>query len=255
MDVPVAQFVLFLMLVVRITALAVTVPVIGHQAVPVQVKIALGMFFAFVLFPLVAAKAPALDIHLGALALMALTEAVVGAALGFVTGLVFLAVRGAGELVGFELGFSIATVFDPDFGGNNAVVGQLFYLVMALIFLSLNGMHFVVQALVLSYEVVPVGGMQLQPVFGEQLIALCGSTIAIAVKLAAPVIVAGFLMNLALAILTRVAPQMNVFVLSFPVKIIAVTVVLLTAAPMMVFVFKKLLAGFENSVLELVRML
>jgi flagellar biosynthetic protein FliR len=255
LDVTLTQFVLFLLLFVRVTALMVVAPVVGHQVVPVQVKLALSAFLAIVVLPLASAHAPALDVRLGALILLALKEAVMGAAIGFLAGLLFLAVRGAGELVGFELGFSISTIFDPESGQNNTVVGEMFYLLMALLFLSLNGLHFVVQALVLSYEVVPVGGIDLQAAFGERLIALCGSTVAIAVKIAAPVIVSGFLMNLALAILTRVAPQMNVFLLSFPVKIIAGLVVLMAAAPMMVYVFKNLLTGFEENILDLVRVL
>jgi flagellar biosynthetic protein FliR len=255
MEVYVTQFLLFILLFCRITALIAVAPVVGHTAVPVQVKVALGLFFSFAMYPVAAAGAPEVDIRLLGLVVMALKEVVVGLVIGFSAGLIFAGVRGAGELVGFELGFSIATIFDPENGQNSQVVGQFFYLVASLVFLALNGHHFVLQALELSYRAVPVNGLLITGAAGDKLVTLTGLALAIAVKLAAPVIVTGFLVNLALAILTRVAPQMNVFVLSFPVKIVAVFVVLMASGPMMVYVFKKLLAGFEDSVLELVRAL
>lgn len=255
MDVYVTQLVLFLMLFARITSLIVVAPVVGHTAVPVQVKVALGLFFSFVFYPLAARTAPAVDVRLIPLAVMALKEVAVGLVIGFAAGIIFAGVRGAGELVGFELGFSIATIFDPENGQNNPIVGQFFYLATSLVFLALNGHHFVFQALQLSYEAVPVNGLQIGGMAAERLVTLTGTVLLVAVKLASPVIVAGFLVNLAMAVLTRVAPQMNVFVLSFPLKIAVVLVVLMTAGPMMIFVFKKLLAGFEDNVLELVRAL
>jgi flagellar biosynthetic protein FliR len=195
------------------------------------------------------------DVRLLALVVMGLKEVVVGLVIGFATGIIFAGVRGAGELVGFELGFSIATVFDPENGQNNPIVGEFFYLATALVFLALNGHHYALQAIVLSYEAVPVNGLAITGVAADRIVALTGTVLLVSVKLASPVIVAGFLVNLAMAVLTRVAPQMNVFVLSFPVKIAVVLVVLMTSGPMMIYVFKKLLAGFEDNVLELVRAL
>jgi len=255
MEIYATQLVLFLLLFARITSVIVVAPVVGHTAVPVQVKVALGLFFSFVLYPLAARTAPAVDVRLLALVVMALKEVVVGLVIGFATGIIFTGVQAAGELVGFELGFSIATVFDPENGQNSPVVGQFFYLAVSLVYLMLNGHHFALQALQLSYEAVPVNGLTISGVAAERMIALTGTVLLVALKLASPVIVAGFLVNLAMAVLTRVAPQMNVFVLSFPVKIAVVLVVLMTAGPMMIYVFKKLLAGFEANVLELVRAL
>jgi flagellar biosynthetic protein FliR len=252
MEIYVTQFVLFLLLFTRITSMIVTAPFYGHESVPVQVKVALGGFLAFVFYPLAAASAPVVDLQLLGIALLALKEAAVGLLMGFAVMVIFEGVRAAGELVGFDLGLSIATVFDPDNGLNNAVIGQLFYLVFMLVFFMVDGHHHVLQALQASYHVVPVGGLTLGAPMGEHLIALTGSVFAVAVKIAAPVIVASFLINVAMSVLARVAPQMNVFVISFPVKIGVGLIVLMAAAPMMVYVFRKLLAGFESDILDLV---
>ena len=115
-------------------------------------------------------------------------------------------------------GLSIATAFDPETGSNN-IVGAFLYLVMLLVFILINGHHFVLQALVLSYDTIPLGGFALTGPVADQLLRMTGIMFVVGLKCAAPIIVASFLMNVALAILSRVAPQVNVFMVSFPVKI------------------------------------
>jgi flagellar biosynthetic protein FliR len=210
---------------------------------------------ALVLYPLVAAQAPALDVRLAALVLTALREAAVGAVLGFTAGLIFAGARAAGELAGFELGFSLAQAFDPDSGQQSSIIGQLFSMALTLMFLLLNGHHFVVQSLMASYDVVPVDGFRFAGPLTERMVTLTGGVLVLAAKLSAPVIVAGFLVNLAMSVLARVAPQINVFILSFSLKVWVGLVVLTTSAPLMVAVFKKLLADVEQNLLDLVRVL
>jgi flagellar biosynthesis protein FliR len=255
MDFTVQQLVLFLMVFARVGSLIVAAPVFGHQSIPVQIKVALALFLSFVYFPIASAGAPEVDVRMAALFLMAVKEVAMGLLLGFATGLIFVGVDVAGELIGFDLGLSMSTAFDPETGVNNPVVGQFLRLILILVFLLLNGHHFILQGLEVSYDAVPMGGIALSAAMTEKLVALTGIIFAVGLKLAAPVIVASFLVNVALAVLTRVAPQFNVFIVNFPLKIGVGLIVLLTSAPMMVYVFKKLLAGFEDNVLELVRVL
>jgi flagellar biosynthetic protein FliR len=252
MDIAVTQLVVFLLAFVRSSTLIVTAPVVGHIAVPVQVKVALGLFLALVLSPVISVQTGIADLGLGRLMLLALQEGVVGMVIGFAAGIIFQGVSAAGELIGFELGLSLANVFDPETGLNN-LLGSFLSLAMMLVFLMLNGHHFVIQALVMSYKVVPVGQMALGAASASTLIGMTGMLFIVAVKFAAPVIVASFLLNVALAILTRVAPQMNVFVMSFPLKIVTGVLVLMASAPLLILVFKQLLAGLEEDVLALMK--
>jgi flagellar biosynthetic protein FliR len=248
------QLVLFLLLFLRCTSLIATAPVVGHVAVPTQVKVGLGAFLALVLYPLVAARAPVMDLRLLPMALLAVQEVLVGVILGWAAGLVFAGVRAAGELIGFELGFSIATVFDPEQGQQN-IVGGFLYLVMSLVWFSVNGHHFLLQAMMVSYDVVPIDGLSVTGPAALMVTKMTAMVFVVALKFAAPVIVASFLVNLAMAILSRVAPQINVFVVSFPLKTAVGFVVLMTSAPLLVLVFKKLLGGFEEQMLELMKAL
>jgi flagellar biosynthesis protein FliR len=255
MEVYVSQFVVFVMLVVRITALVVTAPVLGYQAIPVQVKVALGLFLALVFYPLASAPGTALDTRLLALVVVALKEAAVGLLLGFVLTLLFAGARFAGDIIGFSMGFSLANVFDPESAQSVSLVGQFFYLVTLLLFILLNGHHFVLEALHLSYTAVPIGGLGLNLLLGQGVVKLTGFIFIIALKLAEPVIVALFLIDVGLAVLARVVPQMNVFMVSFPLKITVGLAMLMATGPMVIFVFKKLLTSFETDVLAIVKVL
>jgi flagellar biosynthesis protein FliR len=248
------QLVLFFMIFVRCTTLLSLAPVLGHMSVPVQVKASFGMFMSIVLYPLLAARHPEIDLHLFAMAIMAVQEALTGMVIGFAMSLVFAGVRAGGELIGFDLGLSIATAFDPETGSNN-IIGAFLYLALLLVFILINGHHFVLQAMVLSYDTIPLGGFSVAGPVAEQLIRMSGIMFVVGLKCAAPIIVASFLMNVALAILSRVAPQVNVFMVSFPVKIGVGVLVLMAAAPLLVYAFKNLLTGFEEDIVQLIRVM
>ncbi len=255
MEIYVSQFVLFVLIFARVMSLVAVAPVVSHQAIPVQVKIALGLFLALVLHPIVAATHPVIDQRLAGFVLLALKEVAVGLLLGFASGFLLLGALVAGEMISLDLGLSMATVIDPDSGAQNTVLSEFLTLVLTLVFLVLNGHHFVLQALQMSYDSVGIGQVVISAGLSEKLVALSGTVLVVGVKLAAPIIVASFIVNVALAVLARVTPQINVFILNFQVKIGMGFLLMMTAAPMMVYVFKKLLAGFEENMVELVRAL
>jgi flagellar biosynthetic protein FliR len=255
MEIYVSQFVVFVMVFVRITALVVTAPVLGYQAVPVQVKVALGLFLALVFYPIASAQAPHIDTRLIPLALTAIKEVAVGLLLGFVLNLIFVGARFAGEVISFGMGFSMANVFDPESALSVSLIGQCLYIVLLLVFLLLNGHHFVLESLHLSYIAVPIGGLEMNTLLGEGIIRLTGFIFVIAMKLAAPIVVALFLIDVGLAVLSRVVPGIHIFVVSFPVKIAVGLTMLMATGPMIIYVFKKLLTGFEADILAIVKVL
>lgn len=251
MEVYIAQFMLFLLLFARIITVIALAPVLGHQNVPSYVKIAIGLFFSFVMFPIVSSFPVNIDMKLVAFIMLVIREVAVGLVLGFAAGIIFAGVRYAGEMISFDMGFSMANVFDPETGVQTPVVGEFLYIFTMMIFLSIDGHHFVIQALQMSYAAAPIGTWTLNEVFANKLISLVGLVFIIGIKFAAPIIISLFLTNVALAILSRIMPQMNIFTVSFPVKIGVGMLVLTSSAPLLVYVFKKLLGQFENDILEL----
>lgn len=251
----VGQFLVFLMLFARVTSMIVVAPVLGHLGVPVQVKVALGVFLAFVMFPIARESAPLLSAELVPLVLMILKEVAVGLVIGFAAGLIFAGVRFAGELISMDMGIAMAQMFDPETSRQSSVISEALYIMMLLLFLLLNGHHFVLEALYLSFAAVPLGGIAFSVPASAIMIKMTGLTFVIAVKLAAPVIVSMFLMNLALSILARVMPQMNIFAVAFPLKIGVGLFALMAAVPLLVFVFKKMLIEFQANLMQLVKVL
>jgi flagellar biosynthetic protein FliR len=254
MEVYALQFVLFMMLFLRCTSAIVLAPVLGHSSVPVQLQAGLGVFMAFALYPIMAARGVQMDLQLAALAVLAVQEVITGIAIGFASGIIFAGAQVAGELIGFDLGLSLATAFDPETGTNN-IIGSFLYLAMVLVFLLLNGPQFILQAIVLSYDAVPLGGLAISGATAEKMLQMVGVIFVVGLKCAAPIIVASFLLNLALAVLARVAPQVNVFIISFPIKIGVGVLVLMAAAPILVYAFRRLLLSFEEDLLLFVRTL
>jgi flagellar biosynthesis protein FliR len=255
MDIYVSQFVIYLLLFVRITSMIVVAPILGHDVVPVQFKVALGFFLALVFYPVAAAHSPMPDTRLLPLAVTALREVAVGLTIGFVLGLLLAGARFAGNIIGYSMGFSMANVFDPESGQQVSIIDQFMYLVTIMVFLLLNGHHFVLEALHLSYLAVPIGGLTMNSALGEGMIRLTGLVFVVGMKLAAPIIVALFLIDIGMAVLARVVPQMNIFMVSFPLKIAVGLIMLMATGPMIIYVFKKLLLSFESDVLALVKVL
>ena len=253
LEVYVGQFGLFLMIFTRVASVIVIAPIVGHQAVPIQIKVGLGLFISFILFPLLSHTMPVLDLQLGVLVLVALKEIALGVLIGYVLGLLFAGIRYGGELISFSMGISIANVFDPESSQNTPVVGEFLYLTTLLLFLVLNGHHFMLEALQASYAIVPIGAFVFSESLVAMLIKLTALVFIVGVKIAAPVLVACFLVNFGLSILARVMPQANIFMLAFPITIGVGLLVLFSSIPMLIVVFKKLLTSFETNVIELLK--
>jgi flagellar biosynthetic protein FliR len=127
------------------------------------------------------------------------------------------------------------------------------YLFGILIFLVIDGHHFVIEALALSFRAIPVGGVIVSQPFADQLVSMTGLMFVVAVKLAAPVLVALFLTNISLAVMARVMPQANIMAVSFPLTIAVGIVVLSSSIPLLVYMFKKLIMMFEDNVVTLMQ--
>lgn len=249
------KFVVFMLVFIRTLSMFVAAPLYGNQGVPAQMKIWAGGAIAFALFPLVAAHSGTVPTDLGSLIVLALQEVIVGSAIGYTMNVLFYAVNFAGEILGIEMGLSISSLVDPQSGVSTPVVGQFQSIVAIFIFLILNGHLFLIEALQLSYEAVPVAGLKLTGSAVNLFVHISGSVFVAAVKIGAPVIVSIFLTDVLLGIIARMVPQINVFFLGMPLTIGIGIVLLIASLPFFVVVFEKLVGSFEAQTLELVRMM
>lgn len=201
----------------RVLALISTAPILSERAVPKRVKLGLGMMITFVIAP----SLPVTDVPIfSASALwLAMQQIMIGIALGFTMQFAFAAVRTAGELMGLQMGLSFATFVDPASHLNMPVLARIIDMLAMLLFLTFNGHLWLISLLVDTFHTLPVGD---NPVNSNAFLALsrAGGMIFInGLMLALPVITVLLTLNLALGLLNRMAPQLSIFVIGFPLTL------------------------------------
>jgi flagellar biosynthesis protein FliR len=210
----------FLFIFVRIGVVFSLIPMFGGEIAPRKITAIIVFFLSLVLLPVVPPAAVP-SVHLNVLTLMVLLlhELLVGLTIGLAVNVVFAGVQTAGEIIGFQMGFSIVNVVDPMTGVDAPITANLLYILAFLLFLSFGGHHMLLKALVESFTVMPVHAGFPHHAFLTAVLAYMAQAFIIAVKVSAPVIGILLLVNIAFAIMSRAIPQMNVFMMAFPVTI------------------------------------
>ncbi|MDI9442380.1 MAG: flagellar biosynthetic protein FliR [Bacillota bacterium] len=241
MGVSLVDFVRFALALIRFATFLVVIPVLNMRNAPILVKIGLAALCALAVMPeLDAAYNPE---HLGVLAVLALQEVAVGLLLAFVLILVFSAVTIAGHFIDTPIGFGMASVFDPALGGQVPVFSQFNHVLASLVFFSLDAHLWVLQALHSSFRAIPLGGaFSFQP-SAALITELIGEVFVIAVQIALPIVATILLTDIGLGIVIRAVPQINVFVLGFPIKIMVGMAVIVFALPVFVHIISQLFAA------------
>lgn len=221
----------FLPVLTRLTAFWTVLPVM-RRGVPNLAKVGFAALFAIILLPGV--SAPPAPTSWAVFGVQLIGEGLVGLALGFMVSLVFSSLYLAGQLIDVPMGFGMVSLFDPHSGDHVPMLAQFQNALAVLLFFTLNGHHTVLAAISKSFAIVPIGHGQisagvLQVVFG----AFVG-LFTLSLRIALPIMAAVFLTDVALGIITRAVPQMNVFVIGFPVKIAVGLLVYLFTLPMIV---------------------
>lgn len=219
LDLPAGGFPLFLLVLFRVSGVLLAAPVIGNAALPFGLKAFLALFLAALFFPLVGRPAVPPDPSLPALFLSSAAELGVGLLVGFAASLLFAGVQFAGHILDQELGLLVANVLDPVTDQPISIVGQFKILLAMLVWLLIDGHHFLVASILQSYEAVPLLGLGST---GTAAVHLSGTMVQdvlrMGVQIAAPALVTLFLVTIALAFMARTVPEMNIFVLGFALR-------------------------------------
>ena len=215
----VKQLVTFLLVLTRVSGVFFLAPVLGSRNIPAQVKIGLSLMTTIALSPFVKGPAVSPSIGLIDLALLVAKEFSVGAIIGFTANMVFMGFLLAGQIIDFQMGFGMVNVIDPLSNISISIMGQFKNLLAVLIFLAINGHHFLLTALSKSFDVVPLTAFTFTPSVTNSFIEAVVNMFIIGLKIGAPAIGVLFITELALGIVARTVPQMNVFVVGMPLKI------------------------------------
>lgn len=215
-----AEVLNFLLTFIRISLVLFVLPFFGGQFTPTAVKAALCLILALVLAPTVHFPIQAMPSNIWSLSVMILGELTLGLILNLAVTVLFAAVQTGGSFIGFQMGFTMVTAADPMNGTSEDLCAYLLYMVTLMIFLSMNGHLFLLKAFSDSFATVPPGGLYLSPELARRLLEFTSQIFVLAVKISSPVLVSVFLVDLAIAIISRAAPEMNFLAFGFPVKIL-----------------------------------
>lgn len=245
------EFEKFLLIALRVGGIMIVAPIFGHRNVPVMIKVGLIILISIILVPTV--KAPVdMPPELWALAGILIKEVFAGLTVGFTSLLLFMAVQFAGNIIGLQMGFGIVNVIDPNSQTQVPLIGQFQFLLAMLIFLSLDGHHLIISAVAGSFNLIPLGKITFTNMTTEIVVRAAVDTIALAIKLGAPCIVTLFLLDVSLGIVARTVPQMNIFIVGFPLKISVGLFMLGASMPIVGYVFSKLLQGLNSNLNNLI---
>ncbi len=209
----------FLLTLMRISLVVFLLPFFGANTLPNLVKAALCLMLTLAVWPKLSFAGAILPANPWSLSLMLFGEVIMGLLLDILVQFLFAAVQCAGAIMGFTMGFSLMNLIDPLTGASESGIAHLLNQITIMLFLSLNGHLMLLGGLAQSFELVPPGGLLINPVLGEHLIVFSGQLFVMALKIAAPIMASLFLVDLALALVARAAPQMNVLFVGFPLKI------------------------------------
>ncbi len=214
----------------RILGLLATAPVFNNIGIPRRVRLLLGVAIAVALAPALPSM-PAVPAGSWTGLLVLAQQVVIGILMGLTLRIVFSAVELAGELIGLQMGLSFAVFYDPQNAGQTGVLGEFLSLIMTLLFLAMNGHLLTLSVLAESFRLLPVAAVP--PSADGFAGAARSATVLFAsgLLLSLPVIAALLIANLAMGVLSRVAPQLNLFAVGFPVTIVAGFVVLMISLP------------------------
>ncbi len=219
MTISVAQAQLFFLAFTRIMAIIIHIPVLGGQNIPSQVRIGLGFVLALVLIPWQPLSPEAAPTGWMAYSIAIGKEIFIGTLIGYAADLAFGAIQMAGGAMGLGSGFESSRIFNPSMGDAGSVFDQIFIMTATMLFLVIDGHHLVLIALQKTFEAIPLNGDL--PFNGLETIMVTTSTFIMAgIHLALPVMTALILADLTLGLLARIAPQIQVYFLGLPVKVV-----------------------------------
>jgi flagellar biosynthetic protein FliR len=219
-NIPLPQLQLFFLIFLRVISILMTAPFFDSKNIPLIFKAGLCFMISILLFPALRLNKIPLLIDVIPFGIGVIGEIILGITIGLSVKLIFAGVQLAGQLAGFQMGIAIANVMDPATSGQIPVLAQFNNLVAMLIFLSTNAHHWFLRTLIDSFKMVPPLSFHFNTSLFEQLMVFASRMFMIAVKIGAPIMASMMLASVALGLIARTVPQMNIFIVAMPIKIV-----------------------------------
>jgi flagellar biosynthetic protein FliR len=238
----------FLLVFMRMTGLFVLSPVFGRRNVPAYLKIGMSFMMALVLLNTIPLQSIDIVNNIWLYVWILFKEMLIGMAMGYITTLAFSAILIAGQIMDFQIGFGMVNAFDPVNEVAVPIVGNLINMMALLLFFGMNGHHALISLLFDSYTVLPIGDFSIKPDILWYILGIFVQTFIWAIKLAIPLMAVLLLTEVMLGILSRALPQMNVFVMGMPIRLMIGLIMLLLVLPVYVNLMEPLFAEMFDGI-------
>jgi flagellar biosynthetic protein FliR len=236
----------------RISALFLAAPILGASSFPVRARVILAVLITALITPSLP-ELPVVDALGPSGLLIAGQQVMIGLAMGFIVQMVFASVVVAGQTLAMTMGLGFAMSVDPQNGVQVPVLSQLYMILATLIFLAVDGHLILIQTVVNSFTLLPIGLTGWRDDFGLDVVLWASQMFLSGLLLALPALTAVLLINIAFGVITRAAPQLNIFAVGFPVTILAGFVFILLTLPSVLSLLVQIFDSGLAQALQLIR--
>lgn len=243
----------FLLVLTRMTGLFVVAPIFGKRNIPVILKVGIAFFTSLVVFNTNIFTGELIFNNLWLFAVAVIKEMIVGVTIGYVAYLVFTAIYVAGQLIDMQVGFGMVNVIDPLSNIQVPITANFYYILSMMLFLMANGHHMLIRALYESFKIVPINTAIFNTSLMNDILRVFGGIFSIGFKISAPVIAAILITDIALGVMSRAVPQLNVFVVGMPAKILVGLFVMLLTLPLFIGIVDDLIKNMGVEMLNFMR--
>jgi flagellar biosynthetic protein FliR len=237
----------FLIVFVRVGAVAMLLPVFSETTIPAQLRLLLALGLAMGLYGMLSEHVLPHVIEDRALPGLVISEMLIGLALGGIINILFRAMAMAGGIISLQIGLSSVLVPDPEGGGQSPLMSRFLTVIAVIACFGLGVHHLWIASIVKSYTVFPVGGMPPAQDFARLAVETLGQSMSLAVGLAAPLLAYGIVFNVALGLAARMAPTIQVFFISQPLNILLGFAILVGSLGAMIMVFANAMGNFMQT--------
>jgi len=247
-------FPLYLAILLRTSGVMISAPVLNSRNIPVYLKACLSILLSILILFMVSDSfaVPEIDIKF---IILLISEFLIGVVIGYSAQLLFAAIQLAGQSIDMQMGFGMVNVMDPQSGMQVPLVGTFKHLLAILVFLMIDGHHWLIEALFSSYKMAPINGLAINGSLISLLINLTANMFLIALKLASPLVGALFITDIIMGIIARAVPQMNVFLVGMPAKILSGFLLILMVIPLYVYLLTALFERCLRDMMQIIKVL
>jgi flagellar biosynthetic protein FliR len=245
----------FILIFIRVSIVLFLLPIFGSNIVQMRLKAGLALIIAVILCSVIRPDINSFPETLLSTVNLILSECVIGMIIGLMIRMFFSAVQLAGQLIGFQMGFAIINVLDPQTGTQASIIAQFGYWIVVLVFLLLNGHHLLLNGLKESFDIINVGSIRLNQGLFQTVVAASSRMFLLAIKIGAPAIAALLFVSAAFGICAKFAPQMNILIVAFPIKIVVGLIFFGLSLQILLRVTKGYLGSFDTLLINIMNLM